>query len=108
VVEPASATAGPASAIASSAATSANRVKRSLRKISCRVRPAAGGSKSTSAAICEWNRAGSNSEIRPVAVRPSVTNCQNASRVTPPGATAPIPVTTTRRRPVMDPPSSVP
>ena len=73
-------------------------MNRSLRWISCGVRPAAAGSKSHSAAIWDRNWAGSKSVIRRVAVRPSVSSCQNSLRVRPPGATTPTPVTTARRR----------
>ena len=49
-----------------------------------------------SAAICERKPDGSKKVICAVAVRPAVMRSQNASRVTPPGATTPTPVTTVR------------
>ena len=58
--------------------------------------PAATGSKSHSAAIWERNGDGSKKLIRRVAVRPAVMVFQNRSRVAPPGATTPTPVTTVR------------
>ncbi|CAM5297084.1 hypothetical protein SHIRM173S_05809 [Streptomyces hirsutus] len=61
----------PLSATASRAETTANCAARSIRRIRRGVSPAAAGSKSTSAATCERNAAGSNRVIRRVAVRPS-------------------------------------
>src|SRR3954466_4056930 len=89
----------PLSATASSAATIANCTKRSLRCTSWALRPSRRGWKSTSAATCDRKRLGSKNVIRRVAVRPAVIMSQNASRPIDPGATTPIPVTTTRRRP---------
>ena len=54
------------------------------------------GSKSISAAICERKPDGSKKVIPRVAVRPAVIISQNASRVGPPGATTPMPVTAER------------
>ena len=67
-----------------------------MRRISWWSRPASTGSKSHSAAIWERNPDGSKKVIFPVAVRPAVIVSQNASRVEPPGATTPTPVTTLR------------
>src|SRR3954447_23507297 len=69
-----------------------------MRRRSCSLRPAAMGSKSASAAICERKPDGSKKVIFRVAVRPAVMFSQKASRVTPPGATTPMPVTTVLRK----------
>src|SRR3954465_12874872 len=68
-----------------------------MRRRSCSLRPAAIGSKSASAAICERKPDASKKLISRVAVLPAVMFSQKASRVTPPGATTPMPVTTVRR-----------
>src|SRR5215208_6208055 len=70
-----------------------------MRSTSCCSRPAAIGSKSASAAICERNPEGSKKLIFRVAGLPEVMRSQNSSRVTPPGATTPTPVTTVRLKP---------
>src|SRR3954463_2901045 len=67
-----------------------------MRSISYCSSPASIGSKSASAAICERNPSGSKKVIFRVAVLPAVMLSQNSSRVTPPGATTPTPVTTVR------------
>ena len=67
-----------------------------MRAQSASERPAAAGSKSHSAAICERKPDGSKNVILRVAVRPAVSIAQNASRVVPPGATTPIPVRAVR------------
>src|SRR3954468_3226391 len=67
-----------------------------MRSISYCSSPASSGSKSASAAIWERNPAGSKKVILRVAVLPAVMRSQNSSRVTPPGATTPTPVTTVR------------
>src|SRR3954453_22272152 len=70
-----------------------------MRRTSCSGRPAAMGAKSASAAICERKPDGSKKVIFRVAVFPAVMLSQNSSRVTPPGATTPTPVTTVRLKP---------
>src|SRR5436190_14745517 len=68
-----------------------------MRWISSSVRPAAlavSALKSDSAAIFERNPEGSKKVICRVAVLPEVIRSQNCSRLVPPGATTPIPVTT--------------
>src|SRR4051812_25715758 len=69
-----------------------------MRRISCSVSPAAMGSKSASAAICDRKPEGSKKVIFRVAVLPAVMVSQNCSRLPPPGATPPTPVTTVRRK----------
>src|SRR5256714_1469762 len=88
----------PLSAIASRAQTTPNCAARSIRRISCGLRPSAAASKSHSAAIWERNGAGSRRVIRRVALRPSVNSSQNALVPIPPGATTPTPVPPARRR----------
>src|SRR4051812_40569952 len=70
-----------------------------MRSISYCSSPASIGSKSASAAICDRNPSGSKKVIFRVAVLPAVMLSQNSSRVTPPGATTPTPVTTVRLKP---------
>src|ERR1700689_3412017 len=64
-----------------------------MRRFSCSLSPAASGSKSHSAAIWERKPEASKNVIRRVAVRPAVIASQKESRVLPPGATTPTPVT---------------
>lgn len=85
----------PLSAIASRALTSANWAALSSRRTSFGLRPCSSGAKSTSAATRERNAEASNCETVLVAVRPEVMNDQNSLVPTPPGATTPMPVTTT-------------
>ena len=85
--------------MASRAATSASCVVRSLRRISLRSMTRLASKSLISPAIRLVRRSGSNAAMCRTPDLPATSRSQNVGTSLPSGVTAPMPVTTTRRRP---------
>ncbi len=92
------------SASACAAATTANCVKRSIRRASRRLSSASGSKPLTSAAMRVLYSLASKRVIGPTPERPSRSDCQVLSMSFPSGVTQPTPVTTTRMSDKLPPP----